>query len=171
MRNDFSQNLRLLCSYYRSIAEVCRRMGVNRAQFNKYLSGDTQPSRYTLNRICEFFGVETREILMPHEQFAQFVRVRSAPGAGAATERPYRAVVEQLTQESKGHAEKYLGFYFEYHYSMTFQDHIIRSLLHIESDGDGYYFQRFERMRYPDREEWYKSRYRGMLFFSPSASS
>ncbi|SHE84006.1 Helix-turn-helix domain-containing protein [Microbulbifer donghaiensis] len=165
MSKDFSQNLRLLCSYYRSIAEVCRRLGVNRAQFNKYLSGDTQPSRYTLTKICDFFGVEPHEILMPHEQFAQIVRVRSAPGASAAPAQPYSSDIDKLMRESKGHADKYLGFYFEYHYSMTFQDHIIRSLLRIESDGDGYYFQRFERMRYPDREEWYKSRYKGMLFF------
>ncbi|AMX02239.1 helix-turn-helix transcriptional regulator [Microbulbifer thermotolerans] len=165
MSSDLAQNLRLLCSYYRSIAEVCRRIGINRAQFNKYLSGHTQPSRYTLAKICDFFGVEPHEIVMPSEQFAQIVRVRSTSGNRQAPRSPYAADIEKLTQDSKGHADKYLGFYFEYHYSMTFQDHIIRSLLHIESDGDGYYFQRFERMRYPDRDEWYKSRYRGMLFF------
>ncbi|WP_346836874.1 helix-turn-helix transcriptional regulator [Microbulbifer sp. SAOS-129_SWC] len=165
MNSNFSQNLRLLCSFYRSIAEVCRRMGVNRAQFNKYLNGDTRPSHYTLTKICDFFGVEPHEIQMPHEQFAQIVRVRNAPDSDTAAPRPYRADIERLMRASQGHADKYLGYYFEYHYSMTFQDYIIRSLLRIESDGEGYYFQRFERMRYPDREEWYKSRYRGMLFF------
>ncbi|GAA5445005.1 hypothetical protein Misp06_03198 [Microbulbifer sp. NBRC 101763] len=165
MSNDFSQNLRLLCSFYRSIAEVCRRMEVNRAQFNKYLNGHTQPSQYTLNKICHFFGVEPHEIMMPHEQFDQIVRVRSTPSSIKEAIRPYSPDIDILMRESQGRADKYLGFYFEYHYSMTFPDHIVRSLLHIESDGDGYYFQRFERMRYPNREEWYKSRYKGMLFF------
>ncbi|WP_444889747.1 helix-turn-helix domain-containing protein [Microbulbifer sp. DLAB2-AA] len=164
MSNNFSQNLRLLCSFYRSIAEVCRRMGVNRAQFNKYLSGNTQPSQYTLSKICHFFGVEPHEILMPAEQFEQIVRVRRT-ATTVEPSRPYSMDIDLLMRESQGRADKYLGFYFEYHYSMTFPDHIIRSLLHIESDGEGYYFQRFERMRYPDREEWYKSRYKGMLLF------
>ncbi|MCO1333920.1 helix-turn-helix transcriptional regulator [Microbulbifer sp. OS29] len=165
MSNDFPQNLRLLCGFYPSIAEVCRRIGVNRAQFNKYLNGNTQPSQYTLGKICHFFGVEPHEIMMPHEQFNQIVRVRSNPSSDSDPVRPYNRNIDLLIQESQGRADKYLGFYFEYHYSMTFPDHIIRSLLHIESDGDSYYFQRFERMRYPDRDEWYKSRYKGMLLF------
>ncbi len=139
-------------------------MGVNRAQFNKYLNGNTQPSQYTLNKICHFFGVEPHEILMPQERFEQIIRVRSASST-IEPARPYTPGIDLLIRESQGRADKYLGFYFEYHYSMTFPDHIIRSLLHIESDGEGYYFQRFERMRYPDREEWYKSRYKGMLLF------
>lgn len=41
---DLPENLRVLYSYHSSIAEVCRRLGVNRSQFNRYLSGQTQPS-------------------------------------------------------------------------------------------------------------------------------
>ena len=165
MSSDFPRNLRLLCSFYRSIADVCRRMGVNRAQFNKYLNGDSRPSNFTLNKICNFFGVEAHEILMPHEQFSQIVRVRNTQESTTPPLQPFDADIARLMRASQGHADKYLGYYFEYHFSMTFQDHIIRSLLSIETDGEGYYFQRFERMRYPDRDEWYKSRYRGMLFF------
>lgn len=42
MNENFARNLRLLCSYYKSIAEVCRRLEINRAQFNRYLSGRHQ---------------------------------------------------------------------------------------------------------------------------------
>ena len=35
MHEDFARNLRLLCSYYRSVAEVCRRLEINRPQFNR----------------------------------------------------------------------------------------------------------------------------------------
>ena len=38
-----AENLRLLSSYYKSVAEVCRRLDINRQQFNKYLSGQTAP--------------------------------------------------------------------------------------------------------------------------------
>ncbi|MFV0665907.1 helix-turn-helix domain-containing protein [Denitromonas sp.] len=52
MHDDFARNLRLLCSYYKSIAEVCRRLNVNRPQFNRYLSGRYRPSANTLRRFC-----------------------------------------------------------------------------------------------------------------------
>ena len=43
MGEPFAENLRLLCSHYASVAEVCRRIGMNRQQFNKYLSGASTP--------------------------------------------------------------------------------------------------------------------------------
>jgi transcriptional regulator with XRE-family HTH domain len=58
-------NLKLLCSHYRSIAEVCRKLTINRAQFNKYLSGQSRPTAYNLTRICDFFGVEAYELSRP----------------------------------------------------------------------------------------------------------
>lgn len=76
MHQNLSQNLRLLCSYYKSIAEVCRRLGINRPQFNRYLSGQHKPSANTLRRLCEFFGVDEQEILLPHGQFQRIVDVR-----------------------------------------------------------------------------------------------
>lgn len=164
MNEDFPKNLRLLCSYYRSIAEVCRRLDVNRAQFNKYLSGTTRPSRFILLKMCDFFGVEVHEIFMPHARFSLIIRVRSAPAINQPLNRPYLGEVDQLQAQTRGLLDKYLGYYFEYHYSMTFPEHIIRSLSCITTDGNGYYFQRFERMRFPDREGEYRSRYKGVAF-------
>ena len=53
MSDTLGANLRLLCSHYRSIAEVCRKLAINRAQFNKYLAGQSRPTPYNLKRICE----------------------------------------------------------------------------------------------------------------------
>lgn len=44
MSRDLPANLKALCSYHKSIAEVCRQLGMNRSQFNRYLSGETFPS-------------------------------------------------------------------------------------------------------------------------------
>ncbi len=52
---DFSQNLRLLCGYYKSVAMVCRSLDINRQQFNKYLGAQATPSLFTLRKICAFF--------------------------------------------------------------------------------------------------------------------
>lgn len=50
MGENFSKNLRLLCSYYKSIAELCRQLSINRSQFNKYLNASSTPSTYILRR-------------------------------------------------------------------------------------------------------------------------
>ncbi|WP_418138878.1 hypothetical protein AB8616_07270 [Marinomonas sp. RS-M-Aa-14] len=60
MAQDFAVNLQLLCSYYKSVADVCRRLNINRAQFNRYLNGTTVPNHSTQRRIGEFFGVESQ---------------------------------------------------------------------------------------------------------------
>lgn len=54
----FADNLRALCTRHGSIAAVCRALGMNRQQFNKYLAGSTLPNGPTLHRICAFFAVE-----------------------------------------------------------------------------------------------------------------
>ena len=67
---DFPQNLRLLCSYGRSVSDVCRRAGINRHQFERYLTGAATPSLRTLRRICDFFGLEDHEIFLDRAPFA-----------------------------------------------------------------------------------------------------
>jgi len=54
---NFADNLRALCTRHGSIAAVCAAIGMNRQQFNKYLSGSTLPNAPALERICSFFGV------------------------------------------------------------------------------------------------------------------
>ena len=45
-----------------SISQVCRDIGMNRQQFNKYLSGVTLPSPATLEKLAVYFGVEQRSL-------------------------------------------------------------------------------------------------------------
>ncbi len=67
LRAIFGQNLRHLSQGYASIAELCRSLGINRTQFNRYLSGDSFPRPDVLHRICSFFGVDARILLEPVE--------------------------------------------------------------------------------------------------------
>lgn len=59
---NFADNLRALCARHGSIAAVCRALGMNRQQFNKYLSGSTLPNVATLERICGFFRIESESL-------------------------------------------------------------------------------------------------------------
>ena len=65
IRNIFGANLRQLSSDFPSIAGLCRDLGINRTQFNRYLSGESFPRPDVLHRICAFFGKDARILLEP----------------------------------------------------------------------------------------------------------
>lgn len=161
--DDFCRNLRLACSFHRSIAAVCRSLGVNRPQFNKYLSGTTRPSAHMLQRICDHFGVEPHEIVLPHGRFEQILSVR--PQRAAAPAAPdYVAHLERLRRQTRSALDKYLGYYYEYYYSMSFPDSVLRSLLRLHRHDDGaVYYRRIERLSHVgQRASGYRCRYLGM---------
>ena len=58
----FSENLLSLCNAKGSIADACRDIGINRQQFNKYLSGQVLPSSVNLLKICKHFDVPSHSL-------------------------------------------------------------------------------------------------------------
>ena len=63
LRSIFGQNLRRLSAGFPSVAGLCRDLGINRTQFNRYLSGESFPRPDVLHRICRFFDVDARILL------------------------------------------------------------------------------------------------------------
>ena len=61
-------NLRRLTEGAVSISALCRDLGINRTQFNRYLAGESFPRPDVLHRICSFFGVDARILLEPVDQ-------------------------------------------------------------------------------------------------------
>lgn len=124
----FAENLRFLSAHFTSVAEVCRNLGMNRQQFNKYLSGQSEPSLHNLKRITDFFGVDEYEITLPHKEFVRLVK----PKRGQVRE---TQLLEQLlTQidiadgESQAALAAYDGTYAAYFCSPVWSNHIVRSL-------------------------------------------
>ncbi len=70
LREVFGSNLRKLSQASVSISQLCRDLGINRTQFNRYLSGESFPRPDVLHRICDFFGVDARILLEPVETLA-----------------------------------------------------------------------------------------------------
>ncbi|HEY9538593.1 MAG TPA: helix-turn-helix transcriptional regulator [Kiloniellaceae bacterium] len=135
----FAENLRLLCSYYESVSAVCRRLGMNRQQFNKYLAGHSMPSRHNLRRICAFFGVEEAEIMLPNRRFAEIVELRPR-GRRDGSEQPIDLQhIELLRRLSGNKLDAYLGYYYRYFYSYGFPGRIVKSLLGLYRK-DGIYY-------------------------------
>lgn len=67
LRGIFGANLRRLSESYPSVAGLCRELGINRTQFNRYLSGESFPRPDVLYQICSFFDVDARILLEPVE--------------------------------------------------------------------------------------------------------
>ena len=68
LRQVFGDNLRRLTQQFKSVSEVCRELGINRTQFNRYLSGESFPRPDVLYRICAFFDVDARILLEPLDE-------------------------------------------------------------------------------------------------------
>lgn len=142
VQDAFAQNLSFLCSFYPSIAEVCRQLKLNRQQFNKYLRGQVRPSRHNLRRICDFFGVTESEIFLDHSRFAEIFLLRKRAPAADVLSEPLRHV-EGLYQAS-GNLDRYVGYYFRYFYSFGFVRRIIKSLACISERDGRYYWKNIE---------------------------
>ena len=149
--DHFSQNLRLLCSYGRSTSEICRRIGLNRQQFNKYLNGQSRPSLSNLRRICDFFGVDETEILSDAREFSELVRVRPpkfpTPKDSAQVEAG-RFFRNETADRSL--LERHEG-YFHAHFSPDpSKPEILRSLTHIYRREDQWFAKTVTRHRGSD---------------------
>jgi len=63
-------NLRKLSKSAVSISALCRELGINRTQYNRYLAGESFPRPDVLHRICSHFGVDARILLDPVDDIA-----------------------------------------------------------------------------------------------------
>lgn len=142
----FVANLRYLCTQYESVSGICRRMGINRQQFNKYLTGQSYPSLRNLRRITDFFGVDEYEILLPHKEFVQRVApYRHAAGTGELLSRLF----EQLSlpgPEASQALQRYCGYYAVYFCTPVWSNHLVRSLSRIYQRDKVTYTKNIERL-------------------------
>ncbi|WP_420586825.1 helix-turn-helix domain-containing protein [Ruegeria sp.] len=83
LRRMFGANLRQLSKQYASVSELCRQLGINRTQFNRYLGGECFPRPDVLDRICRFFEVDARILLRPLDEIE---RAPTHPAAAALTD-------------------------------------------------------------------------------------
>lgn len=136
MRDYFPKNLRLLCSYHDSISDVARRLGMNRQQLMKYLSGAAYPSARSMRRLCDFFGVEEHEIVMPDDQFRDIIRLKPTIPMSAGLTPPLLSALLKAAAGQINQLRGYTGYYYEFRSSFTSPGLVLKSLLHIhESDG------------------------------------
>ena len=145
-------NLRRLCGYYPSVAEVCRRIGINRQQFNKYLNGSSTPSIGSLKKICDFFGVEEGELLLASDDFAALIEVRQRAAPSPLADSLEKIAAQHGDSQQK--LQRYCGYYHTYMHSPAFPGTILRYLCYIYQLGDHTYGKSVERLvdkRHPEQ--------------------
>ncbi|MGE9763240.1 helix-turn-helix domain-containing protein [Pseudomonas sp. PDM20] len=168
MSENLGPNLKLLCAHYRSISEVCRKLAINRAQFNKYLGGQSQPTPFNLKRIGDFFGVEDYELQLPPEQFARLIGARGTSPANVQRDDPLLEMLRPL-RDHAGNLSRYCGYYFEYSNCMSVPGSILLSLVHLYEQDGNFLFERQERQERSSStdvqaEDWVRCRYLGAAF-------
>ena len=116
-----------------------------------------------MQSICEFFGVEEHEIMLPHVDFEEIVRLKRDTSSRSFAYTPY---LENLARRSRDDLSEYDGFYFEYSYTMTYPGLILRALMRMKTENGVSSYQRVEnlaRIGQPGRR--IRGRYRGMAFY------
>lgn len=150
---DIANNLRYLCGLRRSTSEVCRSIGINRQQFNKYLSGTTTPSAFNLGRISAYFGLDAGVLRQPS---AEFRRVLSQHQGGPPEPAAAPSSIHwEFCKTALGLAalnpealRPHVGLYFRYNYAFDGSGRIVRGLFRV-SETDGLFVTRLvERVQH-----------------------
>lgn len=135
LRNMFGANLRVLSRNYPSISDLSRRLGINRTQLNRYLSGESFPRPDVLERICRFFGVDARILLEPAESLTRPTQILNSPYLAEFLGSAALDLPETLFPN---------GFYRFSRSSFTDDSRFIVGLVYIFRDGDLTYVRGFE---------------------------
>ncbi|WP_264211269.1 helix-turn-helix transcriptional regulator [Leisingera thetidis] len=158
MTADFSSNLRRLCADTGSIAQVCREIGINRQQFNRYLNGHGLPSAHNLHRIARYFGLQEEDLFAPHQDF------RRQRGAAQAVSAP-ALQFSSLFRDQARHLRRFMGVYHGYFRTPTWPGRIVRSLIWLRAQDGCAVTHTFERATARDGSIRQRSRYAGMATF------
>ncbi|MBZ9538898.1 MULTISPECIES: helix-turn-helix transcriptional regulator [Modicisalibacter] len=161
--NSFPDNLAHACGFYPSIAHVCRRIGINRQQFNKYLAGTVRPSRHNLQKICDFFGVTESELLIEPGRFKELLALRRIPNQ--TDETSVIAPIYQRLSRRSASLERYCGNYFRYFYSFSHPGYVMRSFAQLRKKNEDYLWKNIERERNPNKRPATVTKYEGVALF------
>lgn len=128
IRGVFPNNLAQLMAREPSVSAFCRAVGLNRTQFNRYLSGESSPRPEVLAKICDHFKVDARILLEPLDQTAPRAEATPMVSALAGFLGPRRLDVSTDLLRN--------GFYRRWRNSISQPGKVAHMLTHIK-DGDG----------------------------------
>ena len=159
--SNFSENLRSLCRTRRSVSQICREIGMNRQQFERYLQGQSLPSSHNTYRISRYFGVEEQSLFVSPDRFQRAQATRTAKASGFALP----ALLDNLFPGDLSVLRNYLGVYHAHFVNRTWPDRVQRALC-VVTEVDGKVLTRYVgRVSDPHSSLIYRSKFRGMMSF------
>jgi transcriptional regulator with XRE-family HTH domain len=159
---DIAQNLKLLCSFEKSISQICRAIGINRQKFGKYLSGASQPSAYNLNQICDHFSIRPADLFLPADEFSDRMEYRSGRASrdtGPASNHLFR----RAFPGDRKALSRYLGYYITHCHSFSWDGYVLRAITHLYERDGLVCSKTIERTHDPEEGALYLSKYDGQV--------
>lgn len=165
---NFAANLRLLCEQQGSVSQICRKMRINRQQFNKYLSGRHMPSAGNVRLIANHFRLSPDVLFSEHEHFRALIEGNFYDTFDRLRRDPQVIrFLDTVSAVPEAEANELLGVYDRYQYSSIYTRRILRASFCIYRGDSGllnhYYIERFPSYDDPGRTE-YVFKYRGFVF-------
>lgn len=163
---NVAKNLSCLCEG-RSIAELCRALGVNRQQFNKYLSGQHTPARRNLGKLSGYFSVSVKDF---YRDPAEFAAIHHPQQNHALREIAKLRRVREFASAAALQSSllrNYVGYYERYQYTSLYSGKILRASLQIYEIDNCicyYYVERFPDIDFP-RTTAYVFKYHGICLW------
>lgn len=130
-----------------STSEVARQLGMNRQQIMKYLAGSAYPSARSMRRLCDFFGVEEYEIIMPDDQFRDIVKLKPKVPIASDLTPPVLSTLLKAAARQSSQLGTYAGYYYEFRYSFTSQRLVLKSLLKVQEHDGLMMYKSIERLK------------------------
>ncbi|WP_420006367.1 helix-turn-helix transcriptional regulator [Arenibacterium sp. LLYu02] len=162
----FAANLKRLCEEHGSISQICRKIGINRQQFNKYLAGRHLPSTANSRAISNYFGLGPDVMFADPEEFRALIdgnfldtfnRMRSLPQVAS--------FLSTAMSVPDSVCDQLVGVYDRYHFSSIYPRRILRASLCIYKGADllqHVYVERFPNPDNPKRTA-YRFKYHGFV--------
>ncbi|MEN8832132.1 MAG: helix-turn-helix transcriptional regulator [Pacificibacter sp.] len=157
--SEISENLRLLCSFKTSISQIARDLDLNRSQLNRYIAGTSTPRTGLMRKICDYFGVELHELMLPQDDFAELIKIRKLDTD--STGRSLHQHIDRVMAKSEARIQNMSGFFWEYYASMSQPGKIIRNLITFEQRDHYMFYKRLERMGPHDKPCRHHFKYQG----------
>ncbi|WEX76427.1 helix-turn-helix domain-containing protein [Sinorhizobium numidicum] len=160
MQHDqtFVANLRFACATRRSISQICREIGINRQQFNRYINGEARPSAHNVARIAAFFGLDAEDfVLAPHAFQARMKRPNRRSSNGGL-------LLDGLPGDLAA-LRRHLGFYQTYHISPSWRGLVVCSCARLSEENGSVHVKSIERIDDATNEIRQFSKYVGLAAF------
>ncbi|RWC54584.1 helix-turn-helix transcriptional regulator [Mesorhizobium sp.] len=134
IRENLAANLRRLIQRHVSVSAVCRELGINRTQFERYLQGKAVPNKATASLICDYFKIDENELY----------REPAAAAAGGDRHASLRQTLyeDMVRPPSPAIAS---GTYFTYFSIPGRTDLLMRSVTFVRREADLVTFRRVTR--------------------------